>query len=127
MKRICELLRGLMVTAIMLALGYGTIAAQGCNCANSSFDRSGDVSVEAYIKNLNTGELVRFPVYQQLVYAVERPTGRQVAIKYIAEVPSAALGISQNSATDNSVSYRLTITQYYDNFHYNGQWYEEIL
>ncbi|RLC87900.1 MAG: hypothetical protein DRI37_05765, partial [Chloroflexi bacterium] len=103
MKRKCELLVVLMAAALVLALGYSVVAAQGCNCANASFERSGNVSVEAYIKNLETGELVRLPIYQQLVYAIEMPTGRQVAIEYIAEVPSAVLGISQNSDTDNSV------------------------
>jgi len=130
MKRKWALLGVLMVAIAVLALGYGAIAKQGCNCATSSFERSGDISVEAHIKNLKTGELIQLPVHQQLVYAIEGATGRQVAIKYIAEVPSAALGISQNSDTDNSVSYRLTITQYYEDFHYTtgyvDQWYVAV-
>ena len=56
----------------------------------------------------------------------EKTTGRQAAVEYVVEIPARTLGISQNSDTDDSISYRLTITQYYDDFNDGGQWYVAV-
>jgi len=122
-----NLLVFLVVTTFVLALCLNVAMGQEYPSASSPLD-PGNTLATAYGKNLNTGELAQLSVRWELVYSIDGPTGRQVAIKYSTEVPAALLssGYTQESKTDPSTSYRLTLTQYYDEFDDGGRWYVSV-
>ena len=116
----------LVVTTFVLTLCLNATMAQERPLMSDPPDH-----VVACIRNLNTGEITHLSVHRELVYSTNTPTGRQVKIKYAVEVPTALLwsGCARESNTDPSISYRLTLTQYYDEFHVgpnDEQWYVSV-
>jgi len=104
------------VTLVLFPM-VDTALAQACD---RCIDAPGD-HIRAYGRNIESGALVDIPVRQEIVYYISTNTEKRAVVRYIVDIPTAILmNYTRESRTDSSVSYRLTLTQYYEELYEEG-------
>ena len=91
-------------------------------------DLAEEGAAEAYIRSMETGEISQLPVRKSVRLAYVASRRQSIEVQYVIEIPSEILRVNsaREARTDPSISYRLTLTQYYDDFYDNGLHYVAV-
>ena len=127
--RLRKATRGRVVWSVgivmILATALAAVAQEGCDGCSRGISQP---EIVAHVRNRQTGKTVGVAVQREEVVSIARDHGRSVRVRYSAEVPADLLRTSSEteSKVDSSISYRLTLTQYYDEFYFEGRSYVSI-
>ncbi len=117
----------LLAILLLLALPSLGVQVQGGDCQACPV-ATAPIYLEAYVRDTATGETARISVHRETAFIVEDGNGRHGWVTYCAEIPARMLsrGSTTTSRTDPSISYRLTLTQYFSDFYDNNLWWVSV-
>ncbi len=114
---------GFVLVVFVLVGSAAVMYGQG-DCTACS-DPTEQESFSAWIRNTETGEVVQLPIKRRVRMTRVNGQVRSNEVEYVVEILSDSLrsSLTRESRTDASISYRITLTQYYDEFYDNGSQY----
>ena len=110
--------------AAFVLVGSATVMYGQGDCTACS-DPATQESFSAWIRNTETGEVVQLPIKRSARMTRVNGQVRSGEVEFVVEILSGSLrsSLTRESRTDASISYRITLTQYYDEFYDNGSQY----
>lgn len=106
------------LTAVVVLVSAGSVHAMAQQSCKSCYAAEGQHVATAYMRETATGRVVKLPVRQMHLQVMEQAGCQNVETQYVVDIPGSLLRASSTteSKTDPSISYRLTLTQYYDEY-----------
>ena len=116
----------LLLAGVLCCGVVGTAAAtqEGCGC----WSNEPASQFEGYVRDSVSGRSQRLAIQRQVTRTVLDRSHRLTEVRYQVEVPASAMGLQSNSESrvDSSISYRLTLTQYFNELEFEGDYYVAV-
>ncbi|TFH07470.1 MAG: hypothetical protein E4H08_09455 [Candidatus Atribacteria bacterium] len=116
----------LFIPLLFVSIACGPVAwASECpDCRNMGLS----VAHMCYVRNTATDETLVLPIQRMTLETELSPGNRLIETRYVVDIPSTLERSSSNSESrvDQTISYRLTLTQYFNQLYLEGYWWVSV-
>lgn len=109
---------------VSIACGLAAWANECTDCRNTRLAAAS----KCYVRNTVTGETLSIPIKREITASDVSPGNRLIEARYVVDVPSTLGSRSSNSESrvDQTISYRLTVTMYFNELYLDGWWWVSV-